>query len=79
MKYGIYLNHLPLDMFTKQFIVMRKIRNNMKVKPKWMNEEIKRFIRATKKRTITDSKNKFIRDLSTFCIPGKRKLGKIKD
>ena len=27
---------------------MKKIRNNKKVKPKWMNKEIKRLIRETK-------------------------------
>ena len=32
-----------LNKFTKQFIPMKKIRNNMKVKPKQMNEEIERL------------------------------------
>ena len=27
---------------------MKKIRNNKEIKPKWMNEEIKRLIRETK-------------------------------
>ena len=31
-----------LNKFTKQFIPMKKIRYNKKVKPKWMNGEIKR-------------------------------------
>ena len=47
-----------LNKFTKQFIPMKKIRNNKEVKPKWMNGEIKRLIREN---SIPDSKNKFIR------------------
>ena len=39
---------LFLSKFIKQFIPMKKIRNNKKVKPKWMNEEIKRLIRESK-------------------------------
>ena len=38
-----------LDNFTKQFIPMRRIRKNKKVKPKWMNGEIKRLIKETRK------------------------------
>ena len=37
-----------LNKFRKQFMPMKQIMNNKKVKPKWMNVEIKRLIRGTK-------------------------------
>ena len=37
-----------LNNFTKQFIPMKKNRNNKGVKPKWMNGRIKRLIREPK-------------------------------
>ena len=37
-----------LNKFAKQFIPMKKIRNNKEAKPKWMNGEIKSLIRKTK-------------------------------
>ena len=49
--------------FTKQFILMKKKRDNQKVKPKQMNGDIKRLQRNQK--SIPDSKNKFIRRNST--------------
>ena len=59
MKYGIYFSHI--NKFTKQLIPIKKIRNNKEVKPKWMNGEMKRFIREA----YHIQKNKFIRRKSS--------------
>ena len=57
MKCVIYLSHL--NKFTKQFIPVKKIRNNKKVKPKWMNKEIKRLIRETKTNSSEENQQRY--------------------
>ena len=66
---------LLLNKCTKEFISLKRIRNNKEVKPKWMNQKIKRIIRETKTARF---KNKFIRDKGNFCKAGKGKLGKVR-
>ena len=67
-----------LDKFTEQFIPMRIIRKTKKVKPEWKNGEIKRLIRETRKAYQIQQKE-INRDLSSFCMPRKVKLGKVRD
>ena len=71
-----------LNKFTKQFIPMKRIRNNKEVKPKWLNGKIKRLIRETK---ITYEiqkqihQRKISRYIGNFCKARKGKLGKVRD
>ena len=54
---------LLLNKCTKEFISLKRIRNNKEVKPKWMNQKIKRIIRETKTARF---KNKSIRDKGNY-------------
>ena len=58
-----------LNKFTKQFMPMKKIRNNKKVKPKWMNWEIKRLRKTIVVYQIKKQihQKKISRDIGSFC------------
>ena len=71
-----------LNKFTKQFISMKKIRNNEEVKPKWMIRNLKDLLEKLKYHSRPKKQihqKKISRDIGRFYKARKGKLGKVRD